>query len=49
MSGALWRAVESGVATTREEVSEWLSKQAALHASGDFYQAWLFVMVTGTV
>jgi hypothetical protein len=49
MSGALWRAVESGVATTREEVSEWLGEQAALHASGDFYQAWLFVMVTGTV
>jgi ubiquinone/menaquinone biosynthesis C-methylase UbiE len=49
MSDVLWRAAESGFATTREEVSEWLGEQAALHASGDFYQAWLFVMVTGTV
>jgi ubiquinone/menaquinone biosynthesis C-methylase UbiE len=30
-------------------VSEWLGEQAALHARGEFYQAWLFVMVTGTV
>jgi hypothetical protein len=44
----LAKAAESGV-ITRAEVVEWLGEQAALHASGDFFQAWMFVLVTGTV
>jgi arsenite methyltransferase len=49
MIGALWKAADSGAGTTRDEVGEWLKEQAALQGSGDFFQAWLFVMVTGTV
>jgi SAM-dependent methyltransferase len=49
MSGAWWKAAESGIATTREEASGWLGEQAAHQASGNFFQAWLFVMLTGTV
>lgn len=48
MTDSLAKAAERGV-ITRAEVDEWLSEQAALHASGDFFQAWLFVLVTGTV
>jgi ubiquinone/menaquinone biosynthesis C-methylase UbiE len=48
MTDSLAKAAESGV-ITRAEVAEWLGEQADLHASGDFFQAWLFVLVTGTV
>jgi ubiquinone/menaquinone biosynthesis C-methylase UbiE len=49
MSDSLLKAADQGVARTKEEVAEWLGEQAALQARGDFFQAWLFVMVTGTV
>jgi ubiquinone/menaquinone biosynthesis C-methylase UbiE len=49
MSGALWKAAESGIATTQEEVTGWLGEQAAHQANGNFFHAWLFVMLTGTV
>jgi hypothetical protein len=48
MTDSLSKAAESGL-TTRAEVAEWLGEQAALDASGDFFHAWLFVLVTGTV
>jgi ubiquinone/menaquinone biosynthesis C-methylase UbiE len=48
MTDSLVKAAESGI-ITRTEVDEWLGEQAAIHASGDFFQAWLFVLVTGTV
>jgi ubiquinone/menaquinone biosynthesis C-methylase UbiE len=48
MTDSLAEAAESGI-VTRSEVLEWLGEQAALHASGDFFQAWLFVLVTATV
>ena len=48
VAGALAKAVEDGfVAST--EVEEWLEEQAALEASGDFFQMWLYVMAIGTV
>ncbi len=48
MAGSLAKAVEEGNAA-RAEVDEWLKEQASLAASGDFFQAWYFVLVTGTV
>ena len=48
MADSLAKAAETGI-ITRAEVDEWLGEQATLHASGDFFQAWLFVLVTGTV
>ena len=48
MAGSLSKAAEDGV-ITRAEVDEWLADQASLHASGDFFQAWLFVLSSGTV
>jgi len=48
MPDSLYKAAENGL-TTRKEVDEWLAEQAALHASGDFFQMWFFVFVTGTV
>jgi SAM-dependent methyltransferase len=48
MVGALDKAAQSG-AISRAEVDAWLSEQAALEASGDFFQAWLFVLVSGWV
>jgi len=48
MAGTLGKAAEQGTAT-REEVEEFLQEQAALEARGDFFQAWYWVMVTGTV
>ena len=48
MSGALYKAAEAGV-VPRAEVDEWLAEQAALKASGDFFQMWPLVMVIGTV
>ena len=48
MSGALYKAAETGV-VPRSGVDEWLAEQAALNASGDFFQMWSLVMITGTV
>jgi ubiquinone/menaquinone biosynthesis C-methylase UbiE len=48
MQGSLYKAAEDGI-VPRSEVDEWLGEQALLHASGDFFQAWLFVLVSGTV
>jgi ubiquinone/menaquinone biosynthesis C-methylase UbiE len=48
MTDSLTNAAEQGV-TTRAEVAEWLGEQAAVHAGGDFFQLWSFVLVTGTV
>lgn len=48
MAGSLARAAEAGT-VPRAEVDEWLDEQASLEASGGFFQAWLFVLVTGTV
>jgi len=48
MAGTLEKAAEQGTAT-REEAGEFLQEQAALEARGDFFQAWYWVMVSGTV
>jgi SAM-dependent methyltransferase len=48
MAGSLSKAAEAGT-VPRAEVEECLAEQAALHASGDFFQMWFFVHVTGTV
>ena len=48
VTGALAKAAEDGI-VSRAEVDEWLREQAALQASGDFFQAWLFVLVSGAV
>jgi hypothetical protein len=48
MAGSLAKAVEAG-SVARAEVDEWLDEQASLEASGDFFQAWYLVLVTGTV
>jgi len=48
MAGSLLKAAEDGI-VARAEVDEWLDEQAMLHASGDFFQMWFFVMVNGTV
>jgi ubiquinone/menaquinone biosynthesis C-methylase UbiE len=45
--GALSSAVERGV-VTQTEIVEWLTEQASLQASGNFFHAWLFVVVSGT-
>jgi ubiquinone/menaquinone biosynthesis C-methylase UbiE len=44
----LEKAVENGV-VSRSEMDGWLSEQAALHASGNFFHAWLFVISSGVV
>ena len=48
MAGSLIKAAEDGI-VPRAEVEECLAEQAALHASGDFFQIWIFVHFTGTV
>jgi ubiquinone/menaquinone biosynthesis C-methylase UbiE len=48
MAGALAKAVEDGAASA-DEVEQFLSEQASLAASGDFFQSWLYVIVSGTV
>jgi ubiquinone/menaquinone biosynthesis C-methylase UbiE len=48
MAAPLRKAVENGV-VAEEEVDGWLSEQAALHASGNFFHAWLFVLCCGVV
>jgi ubiquinone/menaquinone biosynthesis C-methylase UbiE len=48
MSGALTKAVDDG-GIGRAEVDEWLAEQGNLHATGDFFQTWLFVRCSGVV
>jgi len=48
IAAALVAAAEKGLAP-RFEVDEFLSEQAALHATGDFFQMWFCSIVTGTV
>jgi len=48
MAGSLAGVVEKGIVPAAE-VGEWLEEQAGLEAQGDFFQAWLFVLVSGTV
>ena len=48
MAGSLSKAAQDG-AVPRSEVEEFLAEQASLHTNGDFFQAWLFVLVSGTV
>jgi hypothetical protein len=40
--------VESGI-VSRSEVDEWLGEQSRLHANGEFFQMWFFVLVCGVV
>jgi len=47
MAGSLAGAVEKGIVPVAE-VQEWLEEQAALQAQGNFFQAWLFVLASGT-
>ena len=48
IAGSLMKAAEDGI-VPRSEVEKWLEEQKLLHASGDFFQMWFFVMVSGTV
>jgi ubiquinone/menaquinone biosynthesis C-methylase UbiE len=48
MTDSLAKAAQTGV-TTRAEVAEWLDEQAAVHAGGNFFHLWFFVLVSGTV
>jgi SAM-dependent methyltransferase len=48
MAGSLSKAAEDGI-VPRCEVEQCLTEQDSLHASGDFFQMWSFVVVTGTV
>src|SRR5215471_1677215 len=41
MPGALSKAAEDGI-VSRSEVDEFLAEQVSLHATGNFFQAWLF-------
>jgi hypothetical protein len=42
------KAVADGI-VPRAEVEDCLAEQAALQASGDFFQMWIFVHVSGIV
>lgn len=48
MAGSLSKAAADGIVPC-SEVEEFLAEQASLHANGDFFQAWLFVLVSATV
>jgi ubiquinone/menaquinone biosynthesis C-methylase UbiE len=48
VAGSLTKAAENGV-VSRSEVDEFLAEQLSLHANGNFFQAWLFVLVSATV
>jgi len=47
MAGSLTKAADDRI-VPRCEVDECLTEQAWLQANGDFFQAWLFVVVSGT-
>jgi hypothetical protein len=48
MAGTLAKAVEKGIVTSAE-VEEWFAEQASVHASGDFFHFWMFVLASGMV
>jgi ubiquinone/menaquinone biosynthesis C-methylase UbiE len=48
LGGVLAQATERGV-LAKSDLDDWLEEQAALHDSGDFFHAWLFVRVIATV
>jgi len=48
MAGSLSKAAEDGI-VSRSEVDEFLAEQVSLQANDNFFQAWLFVLVCGTV
>ena len=48
MAGSLRNAADQGTAPAAE-VEEFLEEQASFEASGDFFQAWYFVLVSGTL
>lgn len=48
MAASLEKAAEQGIAPAAE-VAEFLEEQSSLEANGDFFQAWHYVMVSGTV
>jgi hypothetical protein len=48
MAGSLAKAAEDGI-VSHSEVDEFLAEQVSLQANGDFFQAWLFVLVSATV
>jgi ubiquinone/menaquinone biosynthesis C-methylase UbiE len=48
VTGSLEKAVQTGT-VSRGEVDDWMGEQAALQARGEFFHAWLFVLVCGTV
>jgi ubiquinone/menaquinone biosynthesis C-methylase UbiE len=48
MVNSLWTGVARGV-VSRAEVEEWLNEQAALQTNGEFFHAWLLVLVSATV
>jgi hypothetical protein len=47
MGGVLAQATERGL-VAKVDLDDWLEEQAALHASGDFFHAWLLVKVIAT-
>ena len=48
LSGSLYAAADKGV-VPREEVDQWFQELEALDRSGDFFQMWFLVVVSGTV
>ena len=44
----MFKAAEDGK-VARSEVDEWLAEQAELNASGDYFQMWHLVLVSGAV
>lgn len=48
MEGSMRKAADNGT-IPRAEVEDFLAEQAALEANGDFFQAWIMVLVSGTV
>jgi len=48
MAGSLLKAADDGTVPV-SEVEEFLAEQSSLNANGDFFQAWLFVLVSATV
>ena len=47
IAGSVSKAAADG-SVPRSEAEEWLTEQATLHATGEFFQTWLFVVVSAT-
>jgi ubiquinone/menaquinone biosynthesis C-methylase UbiE len=48
IAGSLAKAAENGI-VSRSEVDEFLAEQLSLQTNGDFFQVWLFVLVSAIV